>query len=164
MALRYDRLALANNELWRAISGHFIHLGWRHLIMNVVALLLLAALFERAWRATDIVLGGLFCAALISTGLYFFHPQVGWYVGYSGILHGLFVIASLRLLPTEPKYAALLILGVALKLAYEMLFGSAQDPEWLGGAVVEQSHFWGAIGGLLYGVAALLTHQSSNSR
>jgi membrane associated rhomboid family serine protease len=33
-ALRYDRVGLADGQLWRLLTGHFVHLGLEHAALN----------------------------------------------------------------------------------------------------------------------------------
>ena len=42
--LRYDRAAVAAGEWWRLFSGNFVHLGYWHLLLNVLSLALLMLL------------------------------------------------------------------------------------------------------------------------
>ncbi|HEX7718277.1 MAG TPA: rhomboid family intramembrane serine protease, partial [Woeseiaceae bacterium] len=39
--LRFERTAIADGEPWRLVTGHFVHLGAAHMLMNAAALLLL---------------------------------------------------------------------------------------------------------------------------
>lgn len=148
--LRYDRVAVMDVELWRLLSGHLVHLSWNHLVLNIAGLVLLSLLFETAWQAKDIVLGGLFSALLISLGIYLLFPGIGWYVGLSGVLHGWFAIACIRLWSGQPRFARLLIMGLIAKLVFENVATTVTDSDWLGGEVIEQAHWLGASSGLLY--------------
>ncbi len=139
-----------NWELWRLLSGHLVHLSWNHWWLNAVALVLLAMLFESAWQADDVIFGGLFSAVAISVSLYLWHPTIQWYVGLSGLLHGWFAIAGIRLLSHQPGFAGLLLLALAAKLMYENTAAPSTDTAWLGGEVIEQAHLLGAVSGLLY--------------
>ena len=40
------RSALRDGEFWRFLTGHFVHLNWAHLGLNVAGLVLLQQLFE----------------------------------------------------------------------------------------------------------------------
>ena len=38
--LQYDRVAILDAELWRLLTGHLVHLGLNHYILNAIALIL----------------------------------------------------------------------------------------------------------------------------
>jgi rhomboid family GlyGly-CTERM serine protease len=148
--LRYDRGWLADGEFWRALSGHLVHLGVSHAVLNVAGLLLVwylvgTALSTREWLW---VIAG--SAAGVSAGLWFFSPQVAWYVGLSGLLHGLLaagVIAQFRQHTIESAVIGAVVIG---KLVYEQVLGPLPGSESTsGGNVVVDAHLYGFIGGSL---------------
>jgi hypothetical protein len=88
----------------------------------------------------------------VSVGLLCCSPAVGWYVGFSGVLHGLFAagaVANLRRMPP----LALAVLGILfVKLAFERISdGDPLTTELIGGAVIGDSHLYGVLLGLGYG-------------
>ena len=48
---QFQRQGLAQGQLWRLFSGHFIHLGWSHALMNMAALGLLVGAVAAWWWA-----------------------------------------------------------------------------------------------------------------
>ena len=62
--LRYERALLQDGENWRLISGHFVHLGWAHLVLNVTALLLVWLLVGNRLSGSSWLLS---CALIIAT-------------------------------------------------------------------------------------------------
>lgn len=155
-ALRYQREAILDGELWRLLSGHLIHLGWSHLVLNLVGLGLIWALVgESLTTAAWLLL--LFCCALFDAlGLLLFSPEVHWYVGLSGILHGLFMAGSLARLVSGRRDGVLLLLVLLIKLSWEQMAGPLPGSESsAGGTVVVDAHLYGAIAGGL-SVALLL--------
>ncbi|MFK8019433.1 MAG: rhombosortase [Pseudomonadales bacterium] len=149
-SLRYENAAVSDGQWWRLLSAHLVHLGWIHFLLNAGAALLLSQLFEQHWRRTDVLFGSAFIGIAICTTLYFFYTSIAWYVGLSGILHGLFAVAAVRMLIAKQNIAWLLLLCLALKLVYETVSGTASNEEMLGGQVIEEAHLWGAIAGLIY--------------
>lgn len=151
--LRFDRAGIADGEWWRLLSGHLVHLGPSHMLLNVAALLLLWWLVGPGLTLGGWLLVIAASVACIDLGLWFLDPGLSWYVGMSGLLHGLFaagIIARLRSAPVEA-----LVLGVLLaaKLLFEQLAGPLPGSEAsAGGAVVVNAHLYGAAGGV---VAAL---------
>jgi rhomboid family GlyGly-CTERM serine protease len=147
---RYDRDGLALGQLWRLAGAHFVHLGWPHTWMNVTALTLLAVLFEDVLAARDWLVGTILSAASIDAGLYWLAPQLVWYVGLSGVLHGLLALGGIKLASARSVLGYLLLAGLILKLGWEQWFGSIPFSEHTaGGPVIVDAHLYGAAGGAL---------------
>ena len=145
---RFEREALGDGELWRLITAHLVHLGWGHLWLNLIALLLMAALFDDAMPAGDWILGGALGAGAIDLGLSLFHAEIEWYVGLSGVLHGLMVVGAVGLLRSAAPIGYLLLAGVLCKLLWEQFAGPLPFSESTsGGPVVVEAHLYGALGG-----------------
>jgi rhomboid family GlyGly-CTERM serine protease len=152
---RYEREAVENGELWRLVSGHLVHLGFGHLWPNLAALAVIGALFEGVFRNADWWRLSIVSAAAIDLGLYLFEPSVLWYVGLSGVLHGLVAAGALALLVQKQALGAVLALGLAAKLAFEQIVGPVPfTAQSVGGPVVVAAHLYGASGGVLAEAAA----------
>lgn len=152
--LRYQRSEILIGEVWRLLSGHLVHLGWSHLLMNLLALALVWALFGDTLTLAGWLLLLLFCALFDGLGLLLLNPGVEWYVGLSGVLHGLFLAGALAGLASGRRDAALLLIALVAKLAWEQLAGPLPGSEaTAGGPVVVDAHLYGAIAG---GVTAAL--------
>lgn len=159
---RYERIGLEAGEYWRLASAHLVHLGWGHLWPNVLALLILGALFEDVLRRRDWIVVGLASAATIDAGLYVLEPGVAWYVGLSGVLHGYMVAGALLLMLRGETLGAVLAIGVCGKLVYEQAFGPLPfTARSTGGPVIVAAHLYGSAGGF---VAALASHFSGSRR
>src|SRR3954471_4326717 len=87
-ALSYDRAGLARGEWWRALTGHFVHMNAEHAVLNGLGLVLMWALFARDYSPLRWLTIYLLSCLAISAGLWRLDPQVSWYVGASGALHG----------------------------------------------------------------------------
>lgn len=161
-ALRFEREAIAGGELWRLVTGHLVHLGASHLVLNLAGLFLVWLLVGdrhtpvRWWLVTG------FSVAVIDLGFWFLDPQLSWYVGLSGLLHGLLmagVAAGLRQAPLESAILGLVVIG---KIAVEQVTGPLPgSEETSGGPVVVNAHLYGAVAGLLAGAASLLPRAES---
>lgn len=149
-SLRYARDPLGEGELWRLLSGHFVHLGWTHWLMNTAALVAIWLLVGSArllWQWLLIV--GIVLAT-IDTGFWWLDEQLRWYVGMSGLLHGLLVAGLLSALQGRPLESTLLLVLLAFKLGYEQTVGAMPgSAAAAGGPVVVNAHLYGALGGLL---------------
>jgi rhomboid family GlyGly-CTERM serine protease len=159
---RYERQAVESGEYWRLVSGHLVHLGFGHLWPNLAATAIIGVLFEGVFRNADWVRVGAVSAAAIDLGLYALEPQVLWYVGLSGVLHGYVAAGALALLVRRDQLGIVLAIGVAAKLIFEQVVGPVPfTAESVGGPVVVAAHLYGVIGGLLAEAAAQVARRRS---
>jgi rhomboid family GlyGly-CTERM serine protease len=151
-AWRLER-GLALTEPWRLASGQLVHLGWTHLLLNLSGLVIVWALFGRDLRAWEWAVAILACGAGVSLGLLGFSPGLDWYVGLSGILHGLLAAVVVVRASRQPStLTALMLIGLAAKLAWEQFAGGESGTARLiGGAVIVDSHLYGALAGAAWG-------------
>lgn len=160
--LRWERAGIAEGEFYRLVSGHFVHLGAGHALLNVFGLGLVWMLVGGAFATARWIAALVFVIAAIDLGFWYLLPALDWYVGLSGVLHGLLVaglIGSVRERPVESIVLGTIIVG---KLGWEMLVGPMPgSAEAAGGAVIVEAHFYGALGGLVSGV--LLSIRSGRS-
>lgn len=156
--LRYSRDAVAAGEIWRLITGHLLHLGAAHFLLNATGMVLAAALVGAQLRPLGWASVWLACALSVSAGLWFLQPGIDWYVGLSGVLHGLIVAGAVAGLGDyrERLFAAAVLVAIVAKLAWEHWSGAMPGTAALaGGSVVTEAHLYGAVGGLLAGGAIL---------
>ena len=160
-ALEYRR-DLVPQEWWRVVTAALVHTGWRHLLLDLAGLWLIAAIFLRyfslAWLLASLPL----LSVGISLGLFAVQADVEWYRGLSGMLHGLLVWGLLRMLPDAKWPAALALSAIALKLVADGF--TMPRNEWIGAAVVNAAHVWGTLGGLVLYLAWLLLRGSRAAR
>ncbi|MCI0749508.1 MAG: rhombosortase [Nevskiales bacterium] len=152
-ALRFDRAAIAAGEIWRFISGNFVHLGWWHLFLNELGLLVLVLLCPERLSWTVWVRRVLMLSAGVSLALYGFAPTQS-YVGLSGVLHGLFMLGLGRqLLQQKDLIAGICLVYLIGKIVWEMIAGvPVSDEAALGGRVLVESHLYGTLSALGYGL------------
>jgi rhomboid family GlyGly-CTERM serine protease len=149
VALRFDRAGIAGGEFWRLLTGHFVHLGWTHWALNVLGLILVWSICGRAFSLRRWCMVLLLVLVGIDAGLWFLDPGLEWYVGLSGLLHGMLMAGIVALLFKGSRELLLLGLLVAAKVAWEQLGGAVPGSEWLAGAaVVVNAHLYGALGGI----------------
>jgi rhomboid family GlyGly-CTERM serine protease len=150
-ALRYDRDGLRAGQWWRLLTGHVIHLGYEHAVLDIAGLVLMWALFARDYSARHWLLIIGMSGLGVDAGLWLLSSTTQWYVGSSGVLHGVLAAgtcAHLRRRLADGWLLALLLIG---KLLYEQTAGAL--PLTTGGAVIVDAHLYGAAAGA---VAALL--------
>ena len=150
-ALEYRRSALLQGQVWRLVTGSFVHLGWDHLLRDLLGLFLIWGLFapvldERAW------LGLILTSSMaVGAGLLAFDPSVAWYVGISGVLFGMFCAGALLEFRRRAAFSGALLLGMLVIIVWTLQAGALPDETRdLGGKVVPQAHLYGALGGAAF--------------
>jgi rhomboid family GlyGly-CTERM serine protease len=147
---KYQREDILLGQWWRLVSGHFVHLNWKHLILNNAGLVVIWMLYrrivsQRAWWL--LALGSII---VIDIGLLVIHPDIKWYVGLSGILHGLFAGGAIMNFYLFGKKGSLFLVLLIVKLVWEQFSGPLPgSAELSGGRVITEAHLYGAIGGSL---------------
>lgn len=159
---RWQRDAIETGEYWRLISGHLVHLGFGHLWPNLAALAIIGLLFDGVFRNSDWLRIGAASVAAIDVGLYLLDPDVSWYVGLSGVLHGYVAAGALALVVRRERLGVALAAGVAAKLTFEQLVGPVPfTAASVGGPVVVAAHLYGVVGALLAAAAIELVRRRS---
>lgn len=151
-ALRYERVLVLAGEWWRVVTGQLVHLGPSHLVLNLAGLTLIGWVFGPGLRAGQwlAVLAGSWLA--IAAGFLLLEPQLVWYVGLSGLLHGLLLGAAVLDQGLDRKVRLLLVAGTLAKLGWEQWAGALPlTAEAAGGPVIVDAHLYGGLGGLLGG-------------
>lgn len=137
---------------WRWLSAHFVHLGWRHTLMNTAALALLAALVGRLASPRYWCLVYIVGALVISFSLWMLEPGLERYVGASGVLHGIAAAGGVLLFTNQKLEGLLLSGGVAAKIIWELLAGAnSTTAAWIGGNIIVEAHATGALFGFASG-------------
>jgi len=149
VALRYDRSAVLDaHEYWRLLTGHLVHGSFTHMALNLAGLGLMAMLFPHHYSLTGwLLISGLSIVA-IDAGFVWSEPQLTWYVGLSGVLHGVLAAGATAWWRYESRGLALALTLILLaKMAWEQTQGALP----LSGdmPVIVDAHLYGAIGGLL---------------
>ena len=154
---RHERSAVFDGEWWRLLTGQWFHTTFLHALWNALGLVLVGWLLGPVWRVGEWLIIGLAASATVGVGL-LLHMDIEWYLGLSGLLHGLFVAGAIGLLLKPDSAGArgrsgeggvLLVLLVG-KLFWEQMAGPLPGSEAATeGAVIVEAHLYGALGGLL---------------
>ena len=152
--LQYDRLAIASGEVWRLLTGHFVHWSPEHALYSLgtfAGLGLLLARRDRRLLGWTVLLSVL----SISAALWFTAPEIQQFRGLSGPGTAAFAAlachlgAELRRQGRRYHLGALglLVAGMAAKLVYEVHAGAFL---FAGGfAAVPMVHVVGAAAGVI---------------
>jgi len=147
--LEFNRELISNGQYWRLLTGNFLHTNGWHLLFNLAGLVLLHLLFGQYYSARSLLGFTIINASSVGLLLYFFSPDIAYYVGLSGYLHGLFVIGCLSEIDNGIKTSYLLLGAIAAKIYYEQTAGaSAQMSELINANVAVDAHLYGAIAAL----------------
>ena len=162
--IRYDRSAIISGQWWRLFSGHILHLGWVHLALNLTGLGLITGLFWRYWTIKNFLVVFLLSLVAVDIGLWWFATEVRWYVGLSGVLHGLLIAGALFSYREERWYAVSMVAIVVAKLAWEQITrSSAGTAELIGGNVLFDAHLYGFTGGLIGAILLIFILAGKNT-
>ena len=89
------------------------------------------------------------CCLGTSVGLYFFSPDLIWYAGLSGALHGIFAWGACVDIKEKMKSGWLLLIGLAIKVGYEQIDGSSEQvANLIDAKVAVDAHLFGALTGI----------------
>lgn len=160
---RYERASLEAGELWRLLTAHLVHLGPGHTLLNVAALAILVFLLDDVLDGPDWSIVMLVSALAIDGGVHFLSPDIDWYVGLSGVLHGCMAAGGLKLAFARMPLGLLLLGATAAKLVWEQFAGAMPFSDvYAGGPVVVDAHLYGALGGAAAGaVVAVVRGRTS---
>ena len=147
--LRYQYDWLATHEYWRLLTAHWVHVNWRHLMLNGLGLLLCMSIASPRWLIRHWVIYNLILAFGISILFWLRNPQLEWYAGYSGVLFGLYLLAAVDLYPREKIVALLLAAAISIKVILEQTSDlQLNSSEFIGSPVIVDAHLYGLLLGL----------------
>lgn len=153
----YRHDAVLRGQVWRLVTAMWVHLNMLHWLANSLAAAGLIMLTASGIAVRRIALALLACGLLVTLALLRV-PEITWYAGLSGALHGLALWAGITLATGDTSrlqrfIGVALCVGVALKLWLEQSWLSpvAYDTAW-GFGVVRLAHGMGAFSGGLWWV------------
>jgi rhomboid family GlyGly-CTERM serine protease len=147
--LRYQYDWLAKNEYWRLLTAHWVHVNWRHLMLNAVGLLLCMSLTSPRWPIRRWLVYQLILASGISILFSLRNSQLEWYAGYSGVLFGVYLLAAVDLYSREKIIALLIGAAISIKVILEQTGDmKINSSEFIGTPVIIDAHLYGLLLGL----------------
>ena len=150
--LMFDRQLINSGEFWRLFSAHFVHLSNTHMLGNLLAVCLLGYIAGEYLNNLRGVLLLLWCVLVVGLGLYFFADHLERYVGLSGVLHGLLLVAPFVSKFYSRKVALSFLVVIMLKVGWEQsgFYDDMAMAETIGGRVETRAHLFGMLAGLMY--------------
>lgn len=162
--LRYDRIAILSGQAWRLATGHLVHADAPHLAWNLAGVGLVWFLFAQDYSPKEWLAILAASTVAIDLGFLLLEPDLAWYVGFSGVLHGCMAAGLVAWLRTAPDPLTAIVAGLfAAKLAWEHLAGPL--PFTAGSMslpVVYEAHSYGALGGALAALAVPMRRRGAD--
>ncbi|WP_339899506.1 rhombosortase [uncultured Gilvimarinus sp.] len=149
--LQYQRSAIDQWQVWRLFSAHLVHLNLVHGLLNLAGLWLIIFWVGAERRRASWLLAGALIALSISLALYLWQLNISYYVGLSGVLHGLLVFGLAPLCAQNLPAGWAGIIAISIKLCYEQIIpgGNSATEVLIAGPVVSIAHIYGAVSGAL---------------
>ncbi len=144
--LRYQKNWLDSNEWWRILTAHWVHVNWIHFLLNAAGLLLCVSITTPQWTILRWFVYQLILSLGISLLFSLLNPELGWYVGYSGILYGIFMLAAFDLYLRDKIIAVLLAAAIVIKITIEQSGElNLTTSDIIGTPVVVDAHLYGVL-------------------
>ena len=143
---RFQHDWTSTGQIWRMLTAHWVHVGWLHLLLNGVGLVVCVSLTTPGWSLGRWLLNSIIISTGISIMLTLYNPEVIDYAGYSGALYGLYVLAACSLFPRDRLVAALIIAAIVGKVFMEQFnFYDFNSGDIIGARVIVDAHLYGLL-------------------
>jgi len=151
--LRYDREAIEAGQLWRLWTCHLVHLNLWHALLNLTGLTLCGYFFSDLLTRRILWLWLGVSSTGVGAAFYLIDTHLGWYVGLSGILHGLLVICLLVGWRGNPWLHSFVLLAIAGRLFWEQMpdYNVNYLRDVIDGRVYVNAHLYGSLFGVVIG-------------
>ena len=143
---RFERDWMASGEIWRLVSAHWVHVGWLHLLLNGLGLVICVSLTTPGWSIKRWLITSLCMGLGISILVTLYNPEISDYAGHSGLLYGLYVLGGLSLFARDRLIAVLVIAAIVIKVLIEQFAPFDFTPgELIGARVIVDAHLYGLL-------------------
>ena len=149
---RFDRQRIQAGEWWRLLSAHFVHLSHLHALGNALGVAMCAYIAGPYLNNLKGVLLLLWCACWVGLGLFYWADYLHRYVGLSGVLHGLLVVAPFVSGYYSRKIAWLFAFLIGCKVLWEQSpwYDDMAAFSFIGGRVEVNAHLLGFLAGVFF--------------
>ncbi len=143
---RYEARSITDLEFWRLFTGHWVHANWIHFLMNMAGFLLCIALTGVTWSLWQWSWRIVVLSAGISLVFYLVQNNISWYVGFSGVLFGLYVLAAYASLREQTVMSVILLVIISLKISLEQWSSvTITSSGLIGIPVLVDAHLYGVL-------------------
>jgi rhomboid family GlyGly-CTERM serine protease len=151
---QYDLGRIMNaNEYYRFLTAHFVHTNGFHFSMNVGSLFIVALLHQQYYSWWQWLIASLLIALGISAVLFFFDQDVEFYLGLSGLMHGLLAVGIATDIKHKLPSGMIFLACLVGKLLYEQISPPNFALEsWIESYVAINAHAAGTGIGFLIGL------------
>jgi rhomboid family GlyGly-CTERM serine protease len=136
----------STGEVWRLVTAHWVHVGWIHLLVNTLGLAICVGLTRPNWSIKRWVIQSICIAFGISILCTLQNPALSWYVGFSGVLYGLYFLAAYDLYSRDRLIAGLIAGAVVVKIVIEQYTSyDLTSEDLIGAPVIVDAHLYGLL-------------------
>lgn len=146
--LMYSRTGIANGEFWRLWTGHFVHLNYKHLLLNSIGLCLFAGLYNKTLLPKTLISEVAILTSSISVGLYYLDSHIIFYAGLSALLYGLFTLYSIKASKLQDYlfgYIVFFIISFKIIWVYIDPSITAQSTTFIQAPIANDAHLYGYL-------------------
>lgn len=156
--LLFKREAIYQGQWWRLISGSLVHSNMAHLMLNLAGLWVAGFLFYDKLSALLLTTSLVYLVIATGIGLFYFSPQLEWYVGLSGALYGLFLTGAVCAIKQRDYLIGFGVLIIVIgKTAWDIFFDTTSSTSGLIGVpVAADAHLYGMIAAVVPAAYCLL--------
>lgn len=150
--LEFNREKILQGEYWRLITSNLVHYGVAHVLMNIAAFIIISFTLLKELSLKPYIVLLLICAIAVNLGTLLFNPELNFYRGFSGALHGL-IVAGLLLNSFRNRwlsYVCVLLVFAKIIHEHQADFQANELQALLPVKVAVDSHLYGAIAGLIF--------------
>ncbi len=143
---------LSDYEYWRWLTCNFVHFGWAHAIMDAIGFALVSLAFFYFISIQRYLCLLLFCCLAVGTLISVLSPDILYYAGLSGAIHGL-LVAGCFYATHFPVWKRLLVFIITTgKILQEQLPGFDINPtnNFMPVSIAVDAHLIGAVAGLIF--------------
>ena len=152
--LVYSRTGLHDGHYFVLWTGHAVHFGWKHVIVDAGLFVILGCYLRLSWAGQLLAL--LLLPPFIALGMYLTEPSLAFYGGLSGVNVALLVYLCLRSWSEGQHnwvWPTILVLH-AVELGFEAFTGGhgggAIDFDRANISIATSAHVFGAVYGILW--------------
>ena len=163
---RYENDWFSSGEIWRLLSAHWVHVGWTHLFLNTLGLAICVGLAKPNWSIKRWVIQSVCLGLGISVLCTLQNPEIDWYVGFSGVLFGLYFLAAHDLYARDRLISVLMGGAIIIKIIIEQYTPyDFSSEDLIGARVIVDAHLYGLLMAIAIALAwATYTMNHSQNR
>lgn len=157
--LLFEREAIEQGKWWALFTGQWVHLDAQHVAMNLLGLMLAWLLFAEYSPRWSLLFLVIWIGLISNLGMFFFDESIQTYVGFSGVLYGLFAWGIAQDIRHRVPWASVFAVLLFAKLSYDLLVGPVALSGLDADSIAVSAHFYGACAGV---IAALYSQRVSS--